>query len=958
MSGTRTRASLIICSFVFICLAPVLLKAQDKGCSIPEVSSARRSENLFTDEMEAELGSIINYQVQLRYKTIDEPMLTSYLQTVGDRVVAAMPTRLKFHFYLVDLPEANAFSLPGGYVYVSRKLAANFRSEDELAAVLAHELGHIVTHQGAVEMSQAMRDVLKIDHLEPGEVFDRYNELMESWKESRTRSHSASMAALQGEADRVGINGLARAGYPPSVMAEFFDRFAETHGRKGSWLTDMFGTTSENSKRLREMARETSSVPVVCVEHPQKASPEQFKEWQSVILKYNGIGHRESLHALAVRKKLQPTLRADLEQIRISRDGKYFLAQDENSITLFSRDGNKNLLVIEAPNARPAQFSPDSRQVSFYVSEAFGSPRVETWNIEDQSHDVYEVYEHRGCLQTALSPDGKTFACLTLAESPFVGVKLGLAFDLHVRRVEDDEIIYENRGFFVGQFFTSITALYSALHSHQEITVAQMEFSPNGKVLLIGRQGKAFGFDVPNRKVLSLDGNIKRVIQTSFTFLDDNRIIGVESDASMLVGFPDGKVLADQLQTGVSHMTGAAKGDYVMLRPIQDHEVGVFSIKENKIIIALKNRAVDVYGDSSIREIADGQLMVNSITDGKVLATIQMPDTLLAGLKSSGASSDLKFLALSGKTRGGVWDVEQNQRPLYLRGFKAAHFESPTALLLEFFEKDKEKGAIGAFTLQPPIHAEKLREVDGEKHPRHFGKYLVLINPEKEGGRLDRDVKLEIHDFRTNDLVWSRFFPKEAPSVHLSRSAIILRWTYEDAPAREALEKYPELVKNLKRSGARKGACYLEMLEPTTGNVVGRALLDTGNGSFRPEEVFKTSDRLFIGDNNDRVLVYTSNGDKLIGRLLGNRAWLSPDGKLLAVQTGRGRISFYDTESLKMRDQLDFSSHVSMLWFGREAKTLQVLTSDQTLFRFDINRIGNENLNARDDAQNSAGKSN
>ena len=66
--------------------------------------------------------------------------LTAYLRAVGERVLKKMaPTDLHYRFFLVDLPVANAFAIPGARIYVSRKLVAFTRSEDELAGILARE---------------------------------------------------------------------------------------------------------------------------------------------------------------------------------------------------------------------------------------------------------------------------------------------------------------------------------------------------------------------------------------------------------------------------------------------------------------------------------------------------------------------------------------------------------------------------------------------------------------------------------------------------------------------------------------------------------------------------------------------------------------------------------------------------------------------------------------------------
>jgi predicted Zn-dependent protease len=55
-------------------------------------------------------------------------------------------TDVDYHFEIVDMPEPNAFALPGGFVYVSRGLLALLNSEDELASVIGHEIGHVAAH--------------------------------------------------------------------------------------------------------------------------------------------------------------------------------------------------------------------------------------------------------------------------------------------------------------------------------------------------------------------------------------------------------------------------------------------------------------------------------------------------------------------------------------------------------------------------------------------------------------------------------------------------------------------------------------------------------------------------------------------------------------------------------------------------------------------------------------------
>ncbi len=75
----------------------------------------------------------------------------TYVRQIGDRLIGRLPpTGLKFQFYIVDIPSANAFNTPGRYVFLSRKLIAFAKTEDELAGVMAHELGHATVRNAAM----------------------------------------------------------------------------------------------------------------------------------------------------------------------------------------------------------------------------------------------------------------------------------------------------------------------------------------------------------------------------------------------------------------------------------------------------------------------------------------------------------------------------------------------------------------------------------------------------------------------------------------------------------------------------------------------------------------------------------------------------------------------------------------------------------------------------------------
>lgn len=317
---------------------------------------------------------------------------------------------MHYEFLLYDQPEIQAFSMPGGRVYVSRKMVAYLRTEDELAGLLGHELGHLAARQQALDMSRDFREVLGIKSLTADEdLFGLYNQFMETVRlKKRRASPSGEEEKSQRIADQLGVQAVARAGYAPQAFPDFLDRLMETKGKTGNWFSDFFGATRPDSKRLRESLKDVANLPASCTEAKSGVRSEEFHQWQAAVLRYQGIGHAEHLAGVLLRKSLRDPLRGDIEHFRFSPDGKFLLAQDDSGIYILTRDPLKFIFRIDAVDAQSAQFSPDSRQVEFFSSGL----RVETWGIDRQEQlNVTDVPALRGCRQAELSPDAKYLAC-------------------------------------------------------------------------------------------------------------------------------------------------------------------------------------------------------------------------------------------------------------------------------------------------------------------------------------------------------------------------------------------------------------------------------------------------------------------------------------------------------------------------------------------------------------------
>lgn len=116
------------------------------GCVTSQYSiPTQRQEYTFTTtEKEVEVGRQLAQQVEAELSLLADEGVQERVRSIGQRVVAVCDRKeLVYHFAVVEDPEVNAFSLPGGYVFVNEGLIGKAASDDELASVIAHEIAHI-----------------------------------------------------------------------------------------------------------------------------------------------------------------------------------------------------------------------------------------------------------------------------------------------------------------------------------------------------------------------------------------------------------------------------------------------------------------------------------------------------------------------------------------------------------------------------------------------------------------------------------------------------------------------------------------------------------------------------------------------------------------------------------------------------------------------------------------------
>jgi len=224
------------------------------GCSKNPISG-RKQLIAISRQQEIQMGqeAAPEFEKEFGGKVPDE-QLQQYVQSIGDRLAAVSDRQdVPYTFGLLASDVPNAFALPGGPVYVTAGLMQIMDSERELAAVLGHEITHIVAQHSVEHMQQQMGAAVLVELAGMAAGPDK----QEAAKAAA--QVAAGMAVLrysrrdEYEADRGGIKYLAAAGYNPWGMVELLEHLQQLHdGPEGGMLEEMFMTHPLTSERIKE----------------------------------------------------------------------------------------------------------------------------------------------------------------------------------------------------------------------------------------------------------------------------------------------------------------------------------------------------------------------------------------------------------------------------------------------------------------------------------------------------------------------------------------------------------------------------------------------------------------------------------------------------------------------------------------------------------------------------------
>ncbi|HVC29646.1 MAG TPA: M48 family metalloprotease [Steroidobacteraceae bacterium] len=245
---------------------------------LPNLSSP--ADVMLSKRQQYELGYSVMLQMRQQHTVLDDPETDEYVQQIGQRLASqSADGGGYFHYIVLRSNQINSFAVSGGWVFIFTGVITASHTESELAAVMAHETAHITQNHIARKLEEAKKATITSLAAMLGTI------LLGALGGGGGQAIEGGIIASQGlaaqqqidftrseeeEADRVGIQYLAAAGFDPEAMADFFERLMQEQGVQDSWVPAILVDHPVDSVRVADARARAAQYPPV----PDTSSPD------------------------------------------------------------------------------------------------------------------------------------------------------------------------------------------------------------------------------------------------------------------------------------------------------------------------------------------------------------------------------------------------------------------------------------------------------------------------------------------------------------------------------------------------------------------------------------------------------------------------------------------------------------------------------------------------------------
>lgn len=227
-------------------------QAQDAKTNVNDIGNRKVAHHsIISQQKEIAIGKQYAQQIDKSAKLITDPVITEYVNRVAQNVARNSDLRIPLTVKVIDSPVINAFTLPGGFMYVNSGLIQAASEEDQLAGVLAHEIGHAAARHWASQVTKAtLLQYATIPLIFVPMTYPVYLGVSNALNFGVPLTFLKFSRSAEAEADYLGLQYMYKAGYDPNAYVAFFGKVTEEERRQPGNVAAIFADHPPTPDRI------------------------------------------------------------------------------------------------------------------------------------------------------------------------------------------------------------------------------------------------------------------------------------------------------------------------------------------------------------------------------------------------------------------------------------------------------------------------------------------------------------------------------------------------------------------------------------------------------------------------------------------------------------------------------------------------------------------------------------
>jgi len=283
--------------------------------------------NWYSVEKQIAMGKGYSQQVEASAKLIQDPVVTEYINRLGQNLVRNSDSQVPFTIKVIDSDEINAFALPGGFFYVNSGLILAADEEAELAGVMSHEIAHVAACHIARQNTRGnLANLASIPLIFIG-GWAGYG-IYEAAGLGLPVTFMKFSRGFEADADYLGLQYMYKAGYDPQAYITFFEKIQAQEKKKPGTLAKVFSDHPQTPDRIEKSQQEIATILPARPQYMVTTS-----EFDEVKARLAAIENRRKM--VDQKDNSKPSLRRTSTSPKSGDDGK---STDDDRPTLKRRD--------------------------------------------------------------------------------------------------------------------------------------------------------------------------------------------------------------------------------------------------------------------------------------------------------------------------------------------------------------------------------------------------------------------------------------------------------------------------------------------------------------------------------------------------------------------------------------------------------------------------------------------